>query len=168
MLKKRKKEAAAVAIKTYLLNCSCNISNNTSKDVTKQTGSRMVSQDSSFRSVRQWGIMGAILFILPKCPLCILALISMGSGVGLTAAQANSLEGYLLILLLTIFIVSAQKMYTAQTTLQISRTVQLPRFFTVLITALISIFIFASFFSEQLLHVDYYGGRIVYSCPIWQ
>jgi hypothetical protein len=116
--------------------------------------------------MRQWGIMGAILFILPKCPLCILALLSMGSGIGLTAAQSNSLQGYLLILFLTIFIVATQKIYFNQNNLRPTQNLLLPRLPVLLMTALVSIFIFGSFFNDQLLHVEYYGGRIVYSCPI--
>jgi hypothetical protein len=128
----------------------------------------MASQNSSLQTTKQWGIMAAILFILPKCPLCILALLSMGSGVSLTAAQATSLQGYLLIVFLTIFILAVQKIYNSQNRLQATQNIVLTRLPVVLITALVSIFIFGSFFTELPLQFDYQDGRIVYSCPIFR
>lgn len=125
----------------------------------------MVSQNSSMQRMRQWGIMGAILFILPKCPLCILALLSMGSGIGLTAAQASSLQGYLLIVLLTIAVIAAQRIYSPLSILQVPQNILPYSFPVIIMTVMVSLFIFQSFFDGQLLHVNYYGSRIVFSCP---
>ena len=59
---------------------------------------RQASRSQRGRGFAQWFIPGAILVLLPKCPLCVAAYVAMLSGIGISFATASLLRASLLIL----------------------------------------------------------------------
>ena len=47
-------------------------------------------------AVFRWFLPGAVLLIIPKCPLCLAAYVLVGSGIGLSVASATYLRGALI------------------------------------------------------------------------
>lgn len=67
--------------------CETNIGKADSKSHPPKLGRRIFK-------VTEWLIPGVILVILPKCPLCLVAYVALGTGIGLsvsTAANASIL-----------------------------------------------------------------------------
>jgi hypothetical protein len=148
------------------LSCTCHIATNDLASPEKKAEKVKAPATSYLHKLKQWGIMGAFLFILPKCPLCIVALLTMVTGVGISAAVATSLQAFLLLFLLSYFFIIMQR-------INFSGLTPKPNLFSInaersawIFTSLVCIYFFFNFFDEQALHVVSNSSRIVYSCPV--
>ncbi len=50
------------------------------------------------REILAWALPGALLVLVPKCPACLAAYVTLGTGLGLTLAVATGLRWALLFL----------------------------------------------------------------------
>lgn len=61
-------------------------------------GSRQLAPLRRLRGAAQWAVPGAILIIMPKCPMCVAAYFALITGVGISLSTAAHLR--LLVLML--------------------------------------------------------------------
>jgi|GEM_PF-2759708 len=60
-------------------------------------------------AIVRWFLPGAILVIIPKCPLCIAAYVLVGSGIGLSVTSATYLRGALIVVCCFLLLYSCSK-----------------------------------------------------------
>jgi hypothetical protein len=58
----------------------------------------------------KWAAPGAILVVMPKCPMCIVAYVALFTGMGISLSTAAHLRMLVLILCLTSFLFLAAKL----------------------------------------------------------
>jgi hypothetical protein len=83
-------------------NC-CNIDSSAAKQVKSDVRNADRTQHASNFSRRlfgaaEWIVPGAVLALLPKCPMCIAAYVALGTGAGISLSTAASLRIAIVIL----------------------------------------------------------------------
>ncbi len=75
----------------------------------RQTGPRPSTPLQRLSHAAKWALPGAILIMMPKCPMCLVAYVALFTGMGISLSTAAHLRILMLVLCLISFLFLAAK-----------------------------------------------------------